>query len=663
MKKIAITALFCTILAINICHAVVYDLNTDDSITDVSSATFMYTIGLDEMAEPAAPAADKGYLWIKADGSIHYKNDAGTDYDLTTGGAVGVSSIRKAGDALLTGNVTLTGGANITLTQAGQDVSIASVGGGVTDHAALTSTGTLTHLELENELSSLATTYLTLSSATATYLQNSSATATYLSITDAASTYLPTATAQAGYMQNPSTAILNMSGFDITGGGLIAGDDVTAVYGVAAATGVFSNSVSAASFTVTGVYTLPTVDGTVNYIMKTDGAGALTWQADNDTTDHTSFSNIGTNTHAEIDTRLNNLDTSTGTFLTTAVESIAKAGDAALTGAVTLTGGSNVTLTQVGQDISIASTGGSSASSSMATAVGGVIITSPTVAIDFNGTFFTGLADSSTAQINISTTSLSVYLLDVSSAIAAYLQKATPFAGDVTGLYSATVVGDDSHAHTGATLSGIDISDDTNLTAGDALTITLDEIDFDGGASPAGDLGGTWAAPTVDDDSHTHTSATLSTAAVTNGAATMATGDQIFDFCETTQRYVQETDVKYSGVVISTPTALPSAVGIRVTPYLGYAVTYTTITAIVSDGTSVTFNLDQRPYSLTANAYDTEGIYVFSSALVADSDGYAGAATGDLTVPANYALFISTTARAVSGDVGAVDFHMTYTRD
>jgi len=35
-------------------------------------------------------------------------------------------------------------------------------------------------------------------------------------------------------------------------------------------------------------------------------------------------------------------------------------------------------------------------------------------------------------------------------------------------------------------------------TGGDAITITAFDIDFDGGASPAGELGGTWANPTVD---------------------------------------------------------------------------------------------------------------------------------------------------------------------
>jgi hypothetical protein len=46
----------------------------------------------------------------------------------------------------------------------------------------------------------------------------------------------------------------------------------------------------------------------------------------------------------------------------------------------------------------------------------------------------------------------------------------------------------------------VDISTETNLTAGDALTLTDDDIDFYGGVSPGGTLGGTWASPTVDSD-------------------------------------------------------------------------------------------------------------------------------------------------------------------
>jgi len=49
-----------------------------------------------------------------------------------------------------------------------------------------------------------------------------------------------------------------------------------------------------------------------------------------------------------------------------------------------------------------------------------------------------------------------------------------------------------------------------SITAGDALTRTGNDIDFDGGATPGGDLGGTWASPSVTNDSHDHTASTIS---------------------------------------------------------------------------------------------------------------------------------------------------------
>jgi len=65
---------------------------------------------------------------------------------LTAAGAV--TSLAKSGSAALVGAVTLTGGTNITLTQSGQDISIAASGGGgsgtVTNAAALTNTAIMT---------------------------------------------------------------------------------------------------------------------------------------------------------------------------------------------------------------------------------------------------------------------------------------------------------------------------------------------------------------------------------------------------------------------------------------------------------------------------------------------------------------------------------------
>ena len=51
--------------------------------------------------------------------------------------------------------------------------------------------------------------------------------------------------------------------------------------------------------------------------------------------------------------------------------------------------------------------------------------------------------------------------------------------GDVTVTAGDWAVEDDSHAHTGASLSGIDISEDTNLTAGDYITLNDDDLDVD----------------------------------------------------------------------------------------------------------------------------------------------------------------------------------------
>lgn len=99
--------------------------------------------------------------------------------------------------------------------------------------------------------------------------------------------------------------------------------------------------------------------------------------------------------------------------------------------------------------------------------------------------------------------------------------------GDVTISSGAWAVEDDSHAHTTTSISGIDVSADTNLTAGDDITLTDDDLDIDStvtrdtewngldflvgtatgtlsgeiavGTTPGGELGGTWASPTLDD--------------------------------------------------------------------------------------------------------------------------------------------------------------------
>jgi hypothetical protein len=124
------------------------------------------------------------------------------------------------------------------------------------------------------------------------------------------------------------------------------------------------------------------------------------------------------------------------------------------------------------------------------------ITSSPTTLILSSATHLGSLQGGSTAYYELNPASVTL--------------QGNTLGGDISGTLGAVVVANDSHAHTGASLSGIDVSDDVNLTAGDGLTLTGDDIDFDGGDTPAGDLGGTWASPSVTDDSHAHTSASLS---------------------------------------------------------------------------------------------------------------------------------------------------------
>jgi len=67
--------------------------------------------------------------------------------------------------------------------------------------------------------------------------------------------------------------------------------------------------------------------------------------------------------------------------------------------------------------------------------------------------------------------------LDGSEVSGVVLPAGVTLAGDVTGTAAASVVGDDSHAHTGSTISGLDVSDDLNLGVTDT-----NDIDFGQGS-------------------------------------------------------------------------------------------------------------------------------------------------------------------------------------
>lgn len=61
----------------------------------------------------------------------------------------------------------------------------------------------------------------------------------------------------------------------------------------------------------------------------------------------------------------------------------------------------------------------------------------------------------------------------------AVTNNAEALGGDLSGNLPNPSVVDDSHNHTGATISGIDISDDTNLLAGTNITLNGDQLDVD----------------------------------------------------------------------------------------------------------------------------------------------------------------------------------------
>jgi len=72
--------------------------------------------------------------------------------------------------------------------------------------------------------------------------------------------------------------------------------------------GVFSGGVgiggalNVGSTVTIGAYTLPATDGTANQVLKTDGLGTLTWQADANITAHGSLTGLGNDDHTQYHT-------------------------------------------------------------------------------------------------------------------------------------------------------------------------------------------------------------------------------------------------------------------------------------------------------------------------------------------------------------------------
>ena len=83
----------------------------------------------DNLNDIPDPVAFQTWVGLTTDGQLYVYNSSGYT-QITAGPGSVVDSISKTGSPALTGDVTLSQGSNVTLTQTGQDISIAATGGG-----------------------------------------------------------------------------------------------------------------------------------------------------------------------------------------------------------------------------------------------------------------------------------------------------------------------------------------------------------------------------------------------------------------------------------------------------------------------------------------------------------------------------------------------------
>lgn len=223
------------------------------------------------------------------------------------------------------------------------------------------------------------------------------------------------------------------------------------------------------------------------------------------------------------------------------------------------------------------------------------------------------------------------------------------------------------------------------FTAGDALTLTGTDFDFDGGASPGGSLGGTWAAITVDSDA-AWTGHNSYPAACTGGQAVIGLADTLTCSTDNATTGTAWTTTNISGLDISDDTNLAAgrsltlsgdsveldaeiySKDISISIYnasdtmdaivqksFSYPITITKIECSVNNTSSSTIQFDERAYA-TPN---TGGTDVMSAALVCDSDSASTTSFANATIAAEAPLSLD--VDTITGTVSALRIHVFYT--
>lgn len=252
-----------------------------------------------------------------------------------------------------------------------------------------------------------------------------------------------------------------------------------------------------------------------------------------------------------------------------------------------------------------------------------------------------------------------------------------------------------THTHTGSTLSGIDISDDTNL-AGTASEITLTGDTLSAHAALTRDTEWDSAAEidaaTTDADfsrsTHTHTASTLETDSVSadelNATGVESELEAVMDL-QDLQGAVTDAQVPDTITIGAASTVDDAALSTNIKRYSStetYSVTITTngvtwdslaisldaisdtkaatiqsIYVYCSSGTSLTFNLEER----AKNSEGVTGTNVKATSFVADTNGEEYTVFSNASIAAGSSLHLVTGASAASGTVFSVTVRIKFT--